>query len=205
MTRHARNGLLLAVALLAACGQGAGRTTQGGGAAPTTPAKPTTTTPTTPATPATPAASPVLTPEPAATASRAFIRLLGTDNPGYDALLADVAHVSVEVNGAAVALDYSGVQRMDLTNATQAWRVASFAMPPAGSTVHVTVALDEPAIWERAGASGDLDTCGKAIEFTAPAEWFALRGHAVIVLDLGRSITGPAATPVLLPNLQVMY
>lgn len=192
MTLCARNGLLLSLALLAACGQGAGRTTQGGGATP-------------PAAPTAPTSDPVLTPEPSTTASRAFIRMLGTDNPGFDALLADVAKVSVEVDGKAVALDYSGVQRMDLTNLGQAWRVASFAMPPAGSTVHVTVALDDPAIWERAGASGELDTCGKPIEFTAPAEWFALRGHAVIVLDLGRSIAGPSEAPVLLPDLQVMY
>ena len=194
MTLSARNGLLLSLALLAACGQGTGHTTQGGGATPTSPTAP-----------AAPTATPVLTPEPSTTVSRAFIRMLGTDNPGYDALLADVAKVTVEVDGTAVALDYSGVQRMDLTNLGQAWRVASFAMPPPGSTVHVTVALDDPAIWERAGSSGELDTCGKPIEFTAPAEWFALRGHAVIVLDLGRSIAGPTDAPVLLPNLQVMY
>lgn len=194
MTHSARNALLLAITLLAACGQGSSRTSQGSGVTPTSPATPTTT-----------AADPVLTPEPSTTAARAFIRMLGVDNPGYDALLADVAKVSVEVDGAAVALDYSGVQRMDLTSPDQAWRVASFAMPPAGSTVHVTVQLDDPAIWSRAGASGELDTCGKPIEFTAPAEWFALRGHAVIVLDLARSIAGPDDHPVLLPNLQVRY
>lgn len=192
MTTFARSGLPLAIALLTACGQGSTGTTQGAGATP--PA----------ATAPTPTSNPALTPE-STTTPRAFIRMLGSANPGYDALLADVAAITVEVDGAAVPLDFTGVQTMDLTNPDQAWRVASFAMPPAGSTVHVTVRLDDPASWERAGAAGDLDTCGLPIEFTAPAEWFALRGHAVIVLDLGRSIVGAPDHAALLPNLQVKF
>lgn len=200
MNTTVRSGLLLAIAILAACGQSSGGTSKNAGTTPTSP-----TSPTAPAAPTASGADPVLSPEPTSTPTRAFIRILGADNPGFDALLADVAKVAVEVDGAPVALDYTGVQTMDLTNASQAWRVASFAMPAAGSKVHVTVQLDDPAIWERAGASGELDTCGLPIEFTAPAEWFALRGHAVIVLDLAASIAGSAESPVLLPNLQVMY
>jgi hypothetical protein len=195
MNTTVRSGLLLAIAILAACGQSTRGTSKNAGTTPTSPAAP--------AAPTATGTDPVLAPE--AVSTRAFIRMLGTDNPGYDALLADVALVTVEVNGAPVALDYTGVQTMDLTNPDQAWRVASFAMPAPGSTVHVTVQLDDPAIWERAGDSGELDTCGIPIEFTAPAEWFALRGHAVIVLDLAASIAGPSGSPVLLPNLQVMY
>ena len=196
MKTTVRSGLLLAIAFLAACGQSSGGSSKNAG----------TTDPTSPTAPAAPTASgagPILSPE--GTGARAFIRMLGAHNPGYDSLLANVAKVAVEVDGAPVALDYTGVQTMDLTNPDQAWRVASFAMPAAGSKVHVTVQLDEPAVWERAGASGELDTCGIPIEFTAPAEWFALRGHAVIVLDLSASIAGPTGSPVLLPNLQVLY
>lgn len=193
MTKTTRNGLLLAAALLAACGQGANTTSQGTGVTPPPPAT------------AKPAADPALLPETTTTPARAFIRILGAANPGFEALLADVASITVEVDGAAVPLDFTGVQTMDLTNPDQAWRVASFAMPAPGSKVHVSIQLDDPASWERAGAAGDLDTCGPPIEFTAPAEWFALRGHAVIVLDLGRSIIGAPDHAALLPNLQVRF
>lgn len=190
---HARNGLLLAIALLAACGQGSGATSQGAGATPP------------PSGAVTPTADPALTPEPTSTPTRAFIRMLGANNPGYEAVLADVAAITVEVDGVAVPLDFSGVQTMDLANPDHAWRLAAFAMPPPGSTVQVTVRLDDPASWERAGAAGDLDTCGLPITFSAPAEWLALRGHAVIVLDLGRSILEVDGDALLLPNLQVKY
>jgi hypothetical protein len=193
MTKTKRNGLLLAAALLAACGQGANTASQGTGVTPPPPAT------------SKPAADPALLPETTATPARAFIRMLGAANPGFEALLADVASITVEVDGAAVPLDFTGVQTMDLTNPDQAWRVASFAMPAPGSKVHVSIQLDDPASWERAGAAGDLDTCGPPIEFTAPAEWFALRGHAVIVLDLGRSIIGAPDHAALLPNLQVRF
>ncbi len=193
MTKTKRNGLLLAAALLAACGQGANTTSQATGVTPP------------PQAPAAPTADPAVLPETTTTPARAFIRMLGAANPGFDTLLADVASITVEVDGAAVPLDFTGVQTMDLTNPDQAWRVASFAMPAAGSKVHVSIQLDDPASWERAGAAGDLDTCGPPIEFTAPAEWFALRGHAVIVLDLGRSIIGAPDHAALLPNLQVRF
>lgn len=193
MNETKRNGLLLAAALLAACGQGGTSTSsQGTGVTP-------------PQETAGPTADPALLPETTATPARAFIRMLGAANPGFDTLLADVASITVEVDGAAVPLDFTGVQTMDLTNPDQAWRVASFEMPAPGSEVHVTIRLDDPASWERAGAAGDLDTCGAPIEFTAPAEWFALRGHAVIVLDLARSIVGAPDHAALLPNLQVRF
>lgn len=200
---NARNGLLLALALLAGCGGGSGTTSQGGAG---TPPPLGTVTPTVdpPATPA-PVADPILTPEVESVPARAFIRMLGVNNPGYAAILADVASITVEVDGVPVALDFSGVQTMDLTNPDHAWRLASFAMPPPGSTVVVTVRLDDPAIWERGEASGELDTCGLPITFSAPAEWLALRGHAVIVLDLERSILEVDGDALLLPNLQVKY
>lgn len=187
---HARNGLLLAITLLAACGGGSTTTSQRAGDAP-------------PPGTAAPAADPILTPE--STPTRAFLRMLGANDPGYDAILADVAMVVVEVDGVAVPLDFSGAQIMDLTNEGHAWRIASFEMPPPGSMVQVTVRLDDPAHWERGGEAGELDTCGLPITFSAPAEWFALRGHAVIVLDLARSILEVEGDALLLPNLQVRY
>jgi hypothetical protein len=136
----------------------------------------------------------------------ATLRLLGVANPGFDAVVLDLAAVSVEVDGAPLAIDLSRVTTMDLTRADHAWDLGTFALPPPGTVAHVRIVLDDVGAWEQSGAAGALDACGLPIEFDAPAEWLALRGHAVVHLDLGRSVLKVGAEDaILLPQLQVRY
>ena len=176
MNTQSRKGLLLLAVLALACGRSAG-----------SPAVEAATTPT------------------GGLGSHATLRLLGVSNPGLASATFDVDDVAVFVNGSPVAVDVSASQGFDLTVANQAWNVATFDLPAAGSTVHVVLKLAPSGVFARAGMEGAIDTCGPAIEFEFPAEWIALHGHAVVSVDLDRSLSGEGAELAFLPDVQVLF
>ena len=198
MTRMIQSGLLLLALAAVACG--------GNGPKKVSTDQTPTSDPPAVETPAAPlaadATNPVTTSEP----QSATLRILGVDNPGFDAVLVDLAEVSVQVDGTPADIDLSRVTAMDLTRDDHAWDLGSFALPPPGSVAHVRIVLDDVGAWEQGGEAGGLDACGRPIEFDAPAEWLALRGHAVVHLDLARSILlVDEDDAILLPQLQVRY
>lgn len=198
MTRKIQSGLLLLALAAVACG-GNGPKVRTTDQTPTSDS-PAVETPTVPL--ADDASNPVTTSEP----QSATLRILGVNNPGFDAVLVDLAEVSVEVAGTPADIDLSRVTAMDLTRGDHAWDLGSFALPPPGSVAHVRIVLDDVGAWEQGGEAGGLDACGRPIEFDAPAEWLALRGHAVVHLDLARSILlVDEDDAILLPQLQVRY
>ncbi|WP_242344438.1 hypothetical protein [Anaeromyxobacter terrae] len=200
MTRTLESGLLLLSLAAIACG---GTGPKSNAAPPGAPGQPAIESPTTPP----PDVSNSTTDPTASTEPQlASLRLLGVANPGFDAVVLDLAEVSIEVDGAPLAIDLSRVTTMDLTRADQAWDLGTFALPPPGTVAHVRIVLDDVGAWEEGAEAGALDVCGLPIEFDAPAEWLALRGHAVVHLDLSRSILKvDAQDAILLPQLQVRY
>lgn len=179
MNTQWKKGLLLLALLAAACGKAGGAgSSSGSDAAPPTAAE---------------------------VPGRATLRLLGASNPGLGSAMFDVDDVAVWVDGQPVALDVSASGGFDLAVGGHAWNLASFALPPAGSTVRVVLKLGPSGVWSRGAETGVIDTCGPAIEFTAASEWLALRGHAVIQVDLGRSLHGAGSELTFLPQLQVLF
>jgi hypothetical protein len=134
---------------------------------------------------------------------RGAIRLLGMGPSDLDSVLLDAESVDLSCDGKPLA-STRDAGPFELTRYDNAWLLALFDMPDRG-TIHVRVKLAKAGTWARKGAYGAIDARGAVIEFDAPVAWFDRERHAVIQLDLGRSLLdGCPGTKLLVPQLKVV-
>lgn len=134
----------------------------------------------------------------------ATLRLQGIDPGAYTALLGQVRSIEIHADGVEreVRLERS---RVDLARAGHAWKLATFTIPEGAREVSVSLRFDDFGGYESAEGAGMVDLRVAPLRFTAPAEWFVEHGHAVVHLEVARSLLPRGEGRLLLPSFQVHY
>jgi hypothetical protein len=117
----------------------------------------------------------------------AQVRLLGVDAGTFSSVRVKVKSIELRANGQL--LDVAGlVDGIDLGVANQAWLLGTFKVPAGMDAVDMTVVFDAAGRFDTDSVQGTIDAGCTALRATLPANQLALRSHAVIHLDVGRSL-----------------
>jgi hypothetical protein len=135
----------------------------------------------------------------------AQVRLLGVEQGPFTSTRVKVKAVELRANGQL--LDSSGlVDGIDLAVANQAWLLATFKVPSTVDAVALTVVFENAGTFETDRAQGGVDAGCTAIRATLPVNLLALRSHAVIHLDLSRSLVKVSeSAAMLVPQFKVDF
>jgi len=138
------------------------------------------------------------------TADRGFeVRLQGMDVGDLESLLLRVKAVEVRANGMVLANTLMTSQ-MDLTTVAQAFLLTTFRAPSSVEEVEVRVALDS-ATASTAKQTFDVDLGCEVVRVNAKVKLLQQRNHAVIFLDLARSLAKAGTAMAFAPHLQLVY
>ncbi|HLT30153.1 MAG TPA: hypothetical protein VK013_08915 [Myxococcaceae bacterium] len=145
-------------------------------------------------------------PEPGVTQQglRATLRLQGIGIGAYTAVLGQIRSVEVRVDGVEqeVRLERGSV---DLARTGHAWKLATFTIPDGAREVSVALRFDDFGGYESSAGAGMVDLRVPPLRFSAPAENFIEHRHAVVHLDVARSLLDRGEGRLLLPSFQVHY
>jgi hypothetical protein len=133
------------------------------------------------------------------------LRLLGVDQAAFTS--ARVKVKSVEAIASGAALDVSGlVDGIDLGVPSQAWLLGTFTVPASADAVEVKVVFEDAGAFDAGAAHGTIDSGCTAIVATLPVKLLALRGHAVVHLDVARSLVRlKDDAAMLVPQFEIAY
>jgi hypothetical protein len=132
------------------------------------------------------------------------LRLLGVDQGAFSS--ARVKVKSVEASVAGATLDVHGlVDGIDLGVPTQAWLLGTFTVPASADAVEVKVVFEDAGAFDAGAAHGTIDSGCTAIVATLPVKLLALRGHAVIQLDVARSFVRIGDGAMLVPTFELAF
>ncbi|MFL5360127.1 MAG: hypothetical protein ACJ78U_04105 [Myxococcales bacterium] len=138
------------------------------------------------------------------TADRAFeVRLRGVDIGDLESLLLRVKAVEVRANGMVLANTLMTSQ-MDLTTVAQAFLLTTFRAPAGVEEVEIRVALDS-AMVSTGTQTLDVDLGCEVVRVNAKVKLLQQRNHAVIFLDLARSLAKAGTAMAFAPHLQLVY
>lgn len=132
------------------------------------------------------------------------LRLQGTDIGAYRAVLAQVRDARVLVDGRPVDVELAGLV-MNLARSEHAWPIGTFALPKDAQRVEIQIWFDDEGGYETDVSAGVLDLRIPPLRFDAPASSFAEHSHAVVHLNLNRSLKAQKRDLLLLPDFQVHY
>jgi hypothetical protein len=131
------------------------------------------------------------------------LRLQGVDNGDFKSMMLRVKAVEVRANGMVLANTLMTSQ-MDLTTASQAFLLANFRAPAGVEEVEFTVAFDS-ATAATAAKTFDVDLGCEVVRLNAKVKLLQQRNHAVIFLDLARSLAKAGTGMGFAPHLQLVY
>lgn len=145
------------------------------------------------------------------TPTEAAIRIRGVNGPTFDLVLLDVARVVVRCDDEELEVR-DGEATVDLSRSDHAFLLGRFTLPDADCRIRVGVALKPCGFisFGNSDATITLDATGIPLHFSFPIEYLEARRHAVINLDLSKSIV-PIDPPVaregavLLPSFDIGY
>ncbi|WP_434345861.1 hypothetical protein ACN6A1_28660 [Myxococcus virescens] len=132
------------------------------------------------------------------------LRLRGSAAEGYDKLELPIGAVRVTADGAPLKVELAK-DSVDVAQADHAHLVAYFYVPEGVERVRVTLQLEGLGGYAQAEGSGFVDASVAPVTFEAPVHELALRGRAVVQLDVARSIMDMGSHRLLLPNGVVNY
>lgn len=131
------------------------------------------------------------------------LRLLGV-NPGPIAS-ARMRIEAVQVRaGTKVLARGVSTPEVELAETKQAWLLTTFQVPAGVEEVQVSVAF-RSGTFDAARQSGDVDVSCATIEVPVKVSLLAPRNHAVIQLDLARSLVAAGGQMKLVPQVQMQY
>ena len=138
--------------------------------------------------------------------TRTALRIKGVDIGNYSALLAQVRDARVLVDGRRIDVEVDG-DFVDLARDGHAWTVGTFALPAGAKQVEVELEFDDYGGFQTDSAAGMVNLRVPNVRFVAPAAYFAEHSHAVLHLNLNRSLQAldRAGELQLLPDFQVHY
>ena len=131
------------------------------------------------------------------------IRIRGVDAGDLQSLLLRVKAIEVRANGMVLANTVMTSQ-MDLTTVTNAFLLTTFKAPEGVEEVEVVIALDS-ATAVLPAKSLDIDLGCQILRLKAKVRLVEQRHHAVIVLDLARSLGTVGAGMGFAPHFQLVY
>jgi hypothetical protein len=131
------------------------------------------------------------------------VRLRGVDVGDLESLLLRVKAVEVRANGMVLANTLMTSQ-MDLTTVAQAFLLTTFRAPAGVEEVEVRVALDS-AMVSTGTQTLDVDLGCEVVRVNAKVNLLRQRNHAVIFLDLARSLAKAGTAMAFAPHLQLVY
>jgi len=132
------------------------------------------------------------------------LRLRGSAVEGFDKLELPIGAVRVTANGAPLKVELVN-ERVDLAATNHAPLVAYFYVPEGTERVRVMLQLEGLGGYAQAEGSGLIDATVAPVSFEAPVHELALRGRAVVQLDVARSLVDMGSHRLLLPNGAVAY
>jgi hypothetical protein len=115
------------------------------------------------------------------------LRILGVNGSAFSSVAMTVGKVEVRAGGKLVT---GAVQtkKIELANAAQAWLLAKFAVPEGAGELEVSVSLEEAGSFAAGKSSGKIHAGCTELKFVVQAAQLKPRGHAVIHVDLARSL-----------------
>lgn len=135
----------------------------------------------------------------------ATLRIKGEPQEIFTSLLARVRDVEVRVDGVQVVPASKNAEWMNLANSEHAWMAAQFSVPEGASEVEFTIYLADFGAFEAGSRAAHFDARGVPIRFSAPVSEIQKRGHAVVHLDLERSLVEYQGQALLRPALRVHH
>jgi hypothetical protein len=138
------------------------------------------------------------------TADRSFeLRLQGMDVGDLESVLVRLKAVEVRANGTVLANTLM-TPEMDLVNVAHGFLLTTFRAPAGVEEVDLSVAFDS-ARATRAKHVLDVDLGCEVVRVKAKVKLLEQRHHAVIFLDLARSLAKVGTGMGFAPRLQLVY
>ncbi|MBJ6760626.1 hypothetical protein JGU66_07610 [Myxococcaceae bacterium JPH2] len=140
------------------------------------------------------------------------VRILGTSAKKFQGAFINVDSMTVTANGTPLPVEMKSTV-MDLARTDHAFLVGLFTLPPGTDSAQVVIRLDEFGGFDGAngpsgvsGPSGALDVRTAPIRFEVTRALLTPRRHAVVQVDLSRSVVSQrAGDTLLLPSTVVAY
>lgn len=131
------------------------------------------------------------------------LRIKGTDLGDYRRAKLDVATVQVRGPNGVLATRVMTTE-IDLAAVDQAWLLSSFQVPAGIDDVEFVVSFAGGQVVTAKGAF-DVDAACSTLRITGKVQNIAQRKHAVIQMDVARSVVAGGAGWTLVPHYQLVY
>lgn len=135
------------------------------------------------------------------------LKLKGVDLGAYRAMNVRVGDAKVMVDGRPVDVSFSA-DFVDLAaNANHAFTIGTFALPVDAERVQVELSFTDLGTFQSDAREGTVDLGVPPLQFEVPASYFAEHSHAVVHLNLARSLKSFEGEEqlLLLPDFQVHF
>jgi hypothetical protein len=134
------------------------------------------------------------------------LRMLGVGQGDLSSALISVSSVTASARGAPLEVE-PVLDTVELTQPDQAWLLGRVRVPEGVERVDFDVRFDDAGGYESKLQSGAVASRRAEIAWSAPVTWLRTHGHAVIHLDLERSLvaTGAADSRRLIPAASIHY
>jgi hypothetical protein len=135
----------------------------------------------------------------------AELRITGANVANYKAVLMDLLDVEVWADGSPLPIERPHEAAIDLSRIEHAFLAARFTVPEGASALRFRARLDDFGGFESTAKAGAIDARSGLVAFESPVEWVSRLGHAVVQVDLERSLINAGEDRLLLPHFQVQY
>lgn len=133
------------------------------------------------------------------------VRILGVGNHSYESAFVNVDSMTVSAGGQLLPVEMKATV-MDLARRDHAGLVGYFTLPPGVDSAQVVVRFDEYGAFEDGSRMGSLDVRTVPVRFEVTRALLAPRKHAVVHVDLARSLVSPRKGDMLvLPMTAVAF
>jgi hypothetical protein len=150
--------------------------------------------------------SPSLPPGEQAQPGRSYdLRMSGVNAGAWAQARIPVKEVQVLANGVRLPVEYQPGAVVDLALPNHAALVGRVWVPDSVEDVAVTLVFDDGGTFTRGVETGVLASRVAPVQFTMRRSQFASNGHAVLDVDVERSLLSYAGERILLPRLTLRF
>jgi hypothetical protein len=133
------------------------------------------------------------------------VRLLGTDPGGMSTVLMGISGLRATADGVPLEIT-PGQARVELAQSGQAWLVGTVTVPSGTDVVDFSLDLDDAGTFAAPDTAGWINSRHLHLSWESPVESLRRNGHAVLALDLARSLVSTGAGDrAVTPRMKVQY
>ncbi len=132
------------------------------------------------------------------------LRLKGAEVADYSQILVMVDAVEVLIDGRPARFELRE-EVINLAQVTHAWKVGTFRLPDAAREVEIALRFGPTAGTIGNAGAGTIDLRTAPLRFHSASGHLRFNQHAVVHLDVARSLVSRDTHPLLLPNFSVHY